>query len=99
MQTLRSYELESFHVHLKSFAPQHHCQWPERVPGRLCVFLDGSMQDAGDQFTASDVVYKPPEDRPSLSFGETGARTLTIELRGPGVDVLRSGGIRCRDAV
>ena len=92
METLLSYELESFHVHLKRFAPAHHCQWPEHVPGRLCVFLDGSMHENHHQFTASDVVYKPPEDRPSLRFGERGAKTVTIELRRAGIDALRSGG-------
>ncbi len=92
METLVSYELESFQVHLKKFAPAYRCQWPERVPGRLCVFLDGSMHENNDQYAASDLVYKPPEDRPSLSFGESGAQTLTVELRRSGIDVLRSGG-------
>lgn len=92
MEILLSYELESFHVHVKRFAPAHHCQWPEYVPGRLCVFLDGSMHEKDDRFTVSDVVYKPPDDRPSLRFGERGARTLTVELQHSGLDVLRSGG-------
>lgn len=92
METLLSYELEHFHVHLKSFAPHYRCRWPSRVPGRLCVFLDGAMVENRDRFTVSDVVYKPPEDRPALWFGSGGARTLTVELRRAGVDVLRSGG-------
>ncbi len=97
MATLLSYELETFHVHVKSFAPRYRCQWPERVPGRLCVFLDGSMAENGDDYTAFDVVYKPPEDRPSLRFGERGARTLTVELRRSGIDVLRSGGFNVEE--
>ena len=70
METSLSYELESFHVHVKSFAPHYRCHWPERperVPGRLCLFLDGSMLERSDYYTASDVVYKPPEDRPYLT--------------------------------
>lgn len=92
METLLSYELESFTVGIKSFAPHYSCSWPERVPGRLCVFLDGTMLEDDTRYAVSDVVYKPPEDRPSLRFGDRGAQTLTVELRSGGLDVLRSGG-------
>ncbi len=92
METLQSYELTSFRVQLKAFAPRYRCRWPARVPGRLCVLLDGTMVERSTRYQVSDVVYKPPEDRPSLRFGELGARTLTVELRDSGVELLRSGG-------
>lgn len=94
METLLSHELENFRVHVKSFAPHYRCRWSARVPGRLCVFLHGSMLEAGARYERADMVYKPPEDRPRLSFGDGGARTLTVELRSSGIEVLRSSGFR-----
>jgi len=92
METLKSLTLSGFHVHLRSFAPSYTCPWPERVAGRLCVFLAGGMQEKSMSYEASDVVYRPPEDRPRLRFGDRGARTVTIELRKAGLEMLRSAG-------
>ena len=92
METLKSLTLSGFHVHLRSFAPSYTCPWPERVSGRLCVFLAGDMQEKNMSYKASDVVYRPPEDRPRLRFGSRGARTVTIELRKAGLEILRSAG-------
>jgi hypothetical protein len=50
------------------------------------------MREKSMSYEASDVVYRPPEDRPRLRFGDRGARTVTVELRKAGLEMLRSAG-------
>jgi AraC family transcriptional regulator len=76
-------QLPSFRVSLKTFAPGQKVVWAASAPGRLCVIMAGEMTETGRarliRYRPADLVYKPPEERPRLSFGD-GVRTVTVEL-------------------
>src|SRR5690242_1610479 len=76
-------QLPGFRVSLKTFAPGQKVVWAASAPGRLCVMMAGEMTETGRarpiRYHPADLVYKPPEERPQLSFGD-GVRTVTVEL-------------------
>lgn len=84
MGALSSLYVRGLHIRYVRFRPGQRLKWPATVPGRLCVFLAGSMKEtlaSGERvFRESDVLYKPPDEKPGLQFGASGAGTLTIEF-------------------
>lgn len=91
-----SFHLRGFHLRYARFRPGQQLKWPATVPGRLCVFLAGSMKETSESgehvFRENDVLYKPPDEKPGLQFGANGAGTLTVEFDGtPGILVAALG--------
>lgn len=89
-------QIEGFRISLKVFRAGQRLFWNEEILGRLCVLLGGGMLETRasgeDRYALSDVVYKPPEDRPRLRFCNDGARTLTVELEPTRARALREAG-------
>jgi len=76
-------QLPGFRISLKTFEPGQKVVWAASAPGRLCVMMAGEMTETGRarliRYRPADLVYKPPEERPHLSFGD-GVRAVTVEL-------------------
>jgi len=89
-------QLPGFRVSLKTFAPGQKLVWPGSVPGRLCVMMAGEMTETERErlirYRPADLVYKPPEERPRLSFGD-GVRTVTVELAADRLSELGQAGL------
>ena len=89
-------QLPGFRVSLKTFAPGQKVVWAASAPGRLCVMMAGEMTETGRarpiRYHPADLVYKPPEERPQLSFGD-GVRTVTVELARERITDLDKAGL------
>ena len=89
-------QLPGFRVSLKTFVPGQKLVWSRAVPGRLCVMMTGEMVESERthqvRYRPADLVYKPPEERPRLSFGR-GVRTVTVELEPDRLAALDGAGL------
>ena len=92
----RRCHLPDLDIQVKRFQPRQRLVWRSEVPARLCVILGGAMSEAvGSRelaYWAADVVYKPPEERPRLRFGDGGLTTLTVEMGSTRLASLREVG-------
>ena len=88
--------LPGFRVSLKTFVPGQKLVWSPVVPGRLCVMMAGEMVESERtrqvRYRPFDLVYKAPEERPRLSFGD-GVRTVTVELQPDRLAALDEAGL------
>lgn len=84
-------------VSIKTFAPGQKLVWSRAVPGRLCVMMAGEMVETERtrqvRYRPADLIYKSPEERPQLSFGVGGVRTLTVELEPDRLAMLAEAGL------
>ena len=89
-------QLPGFRVSLKTFVPGQKLVWSRVVPGRLCVMMAGEMVETERarrvRYRPADLVYKSPEERPRLSFGD-GVRTVTVELEADRLAALDEAGL------
>lgn len=89
--------VHGFYVSLKTFVHGQRLVWSDPVPGRLCVMMAGEMQETERArqvcYRPTDLVYKAPGERPRLSFGDGGVRTVTVELEPGRLASLEEAGL------
>lgn len=88
--------LDGFRLSLRSFRHGQRLAWQGPILGRLCVLLVGGISEVKvsglDEYVPPFVLYRPPEARPHLQFGNVGAKTVTLELYASRAEELRAGG-------